>query len=619
MAQCPQCSGELSHPGDPCPHCGALPPDALIGQELLGRYRIVRVLAEGGMGRVYLAEQAVGSISRRVAVKVLRSHLGTDRQLVSRFSREAETLVRLTHPNTVQLFDFGALADGTLALVMEYVEGHTLGSEIARGPLPLARVERILTQLCGALKEAHAHGIVHRDLKPDNVLVADRLGHGDFVKVLDFGIAKVSAADEAMTTKLTQQGMIIGTPPYMSPEQFSGEAIDARSDVYSLGVIVYEMLTGELPFSAKTPWEWASKHLTAEPTPLDLTRAPHLAAQHALAIRQALAKRPDERLQSVGEFYDAFTGGDGARTGNLSAAAAPAPSSTPLRTPTPASSPMHRPVSSGASSRPSSVAPHVADDGRPSAEVITSALLGPPKRARTIAIGVAAALLVGGLALAIGRSPAPPPAAPPSPPPVPSVAAAETASIPPGIVPPDDPRTAPVAEGRRTGRPSGTAIKSAARPPSTTAPIAHAPRDPQPHHPRLESVPGAGDRRDLPPGGGSPAASGPASIPAKSERTTSPAANADVPPDLAQRIAKIRESSARPEMAVGLFQAALGRYGSHPALSPLRADLTQMGEGRIKQLSSEGRCAQAQALQRALTSIGANPSRSSFGGACTPP
>jgi hypothetical protein len=282
---------------------------------------------------------------------------------------------------------------------------------------------------------------------------------------------------------------------------------------------------------------------------------------------------------------------------------------------------MHAPTPSRASSR-TPPAQSGTEDGRPSEEIITSAaLLGPPRRARTIAIvgGVATALLVGGIVLALRGSSISTPPAPPSPPPVPTAAAIPAAPIPEGVDPPHDPRTAPAAEGRRAGRPSGSPAKPGTRAQPPTAPIAHAPHDPQPNRPRAESPPGAGGLLDMPRGSAPAAPVSPAPVAAKPEPKTSPSANADVPPDLAQRITKIRESSARPEVAVGLFQAALGRYGSHAALSPLRADLTRMGEGRIKQLSLEGRCAQAQALQRALSSIGANPSRSSFGGTCTPP
>src|SRR5690606_12990691 len=141
----------------------------LIGQEVLGRYRVVSLIGEGGMGRVYLAEQRVGTTTRRVAVKTLRPQLSADKQLARRFFREAETIVRLTHPNTIQFFDFGELPDGTLIIVMEYIEGQSLAHELARGPLAPERADRIFTQICGALAEAHGLGIVHRDLKPDNI------------------------------------------------------------------------------------------------------------------------------------------------------------------------------------------------------------------------------------------------------------------------------------------------------------------------------------------------------------------------------------------------------------------------------------------------------------------
>src|SRR4051812_47616210 len=265
MAQCEQCGTECPETASFCRQCGRelAVADPLLGQELLGRYKVVRLIGEGGMGRVYEAEQRVGTTTRRVAVKTLRPQLSADPQLARRFFREAETIVRLTHPNLIQFFDFGELPNGTLALVMEYIEGQSLAQLLAAGPLDPLRVDRIFAQICGALAEAHGIGIVHRDLKPDNILLTQRGGQGDFVKVLDFGIAKISAAEDDRSTKLTQQGMMVGPPPYMSPEQFSGDSIDARSDIYSLGVIAYEMLTNRLPFDARTPWEWASKHLTA--------------------------------------------------------------------------------------------------------------------------------------------------------------------------------------------------------------------------------------------------------------------------------------------------------------------------------------------------------------------
>ena len=163
--------------------------------------------------------------------------------------------------------------------------------------------------MCGSLEEAHARGIVHRDLKPDNVVLVERAGKKDFVKVLDFGIAKRSKEEDKEEQKLTQQGMVLGTPPYMSPEQFTGRPIDSRSDIYSLGVMAYEMLSGKLPFKADTAWEWATQHMTQPPIPIEsLAEGARAPESMRAAIRKALAKSPDERFQTVREFIDAFTG-----------------------------------------------------------------------------------------------------------------------------------------------------------------------------------------------------------------------------------------------------------------------------------------------------------------------
>jgi serine/threonine-protein kinase len=283
--------------------------DPLLGKVLLDRYRPVRLLGEGGMGRVYVAEQKMSTTTRKVAIKTLHPELSQDPQLVARFRRECETVIELTHPNTIQFYDFGELPDGTLFIVMEFVEGRSLASELEKGPLDLARIDKILIQVCGSLHEAHQRGIIHRDLKPDNILLTDRGGHTDFVKVLDFGIAKKDDADDPRKTKLTKQGMVLGTPPYMSPEQFSGKRLDARSDIYSLGVMVYEMLVGALPFDATTPWEWATKHLTAQPTPFEAHPGHERIPVHKKnAVMRALAKNPDQRPSTVLEFLQEFTG-----------------------------------------------------------------------------------------------------------------------------------------------------------------------------------------------------------------------------------------------------------------------------------------------------------------------
>jgi tRNA A-37 threonylcarbamoyl transferase component Bud32 len=299
-----------------CLQCGAMLEadaedggDPLIGKILMGRYRVSKVLGEGGMGKVYLAEQKMGTAVRKVAIKTLHRELGGDPQLVARFHRECETVIELHHPNTVQFYDFGEMEDKTLFIVMEFIEGEDLSHVLQRGALDLTRADRILIQVCGSLNEAHACGIVHRDLKPENVLLTQRGGQSDFVKVLDFGIAKRNEAEDASKAKLTKQGTVLGTPPYMSPEQFSGQALDLRSDIYSLGVMTYEMVTGQLPFEGRTPWEWATKHLTQPPAPLEShPGGAALPPNKRNAIMRALAKNRDERYGSVIEFMQEFTG-----------------------------------------------------------------------------------------------------------------------------------------------------------------------------------------------------------------------------------------------------------------------------------------------------------------------
>jgi eukaryotic-like serine/threonine-protein kinase len=283
--------------------------DPLVGRVLMGRYRLTRVLGEGGMGKVYLAEQKLGTAVRKVAVKTLRAELSQDPQLVGRFHRECETVVQLHHPNTVQFYDFGEMEGSILFIVMEYIEGMDLAERLEQGPLPVPLVDKILIQICGSLQEAHQNGIVHRDLKPDNVLLTQRGGQADFVKVLDFGIAKNNQTEQESRTQLTMQGMILGTPPYMSPEQFGSDPLDARSDVYSLGLMTYEMLTGRLPFEAKTPWEWATRHLTESPLDIQsLEPGRVLPPARRDAVMRALSKNRDHRQASVMEFLQEFTG-----------------------------------------------------------------------------------------------------------------------------------------------------------------------------------------------------------------------------------------------------------------------------------------------------------------------
>ena len=307
-----------------CAKCGALLPtppaeagDSLVGQIIGGRYRVTQLLGEGGMGRVYLAEQQMGTNVRKVAVKTLQSQYAQDPQVLARFHRECGTVSELEHPNTIHFFDFGQTPDGQLYIAMEFVQGQSLSLALQPGPMRPERVLKILAQICGSLEEAHGRGVVHRDLKPDNIILTTRAGQADFVKVLDFGIAKRSEAkDKAQEQKLTQQGMVLGTPPYMSPEQFSGKELDARSDIYSLGVVAYEMLTGRLPFEADTPWQWATAHMTAPPLAFEaIPTAAGVPPSMKQAILRALSKDRNDRQPDVRRFYeDLASGGAGVAT-----------------------------------------------------------------------------------------------------------------------------------------------------------------------------------------------------------------------------------------------------------------------------------------------------------------
>jgi len=256
-----------------CPFCGSpILPDAggegtdpFIGKTFRGTYFVQRKIGEGGMGVVYQAMHVALDIP--VALKILRRALLSDPAVVQRFHREARAASRLRHPQVVAVTDFGQTDDGALYMVMEYIAGKSLARLISEEyPLPEERVVRIGAQILAALEEAHAGQVLHRDLKPENVMVEARRDEPDAVKVLDFGIAKIQLPGDGQGT-LTQAGLVCGTPGYMSPEQWGGQPLDARSDLYSLGVTLYEMLTGKLPFEQSTPLEMVRRHLTERPQP----------------------------------------------------------------------------------------------------------------------------------------------------------------------------------------------------------------------------------------------------------------------------------------------------------------------------------------------------------------
>ncbi len=255
------------------------PRDPLIGRVIDGRYKVLERLAAGGMGVVYRVEhQRMGKIA---AMKVLHRDLASDREVMKRFRREAEAVSKLTHPNTVQTFDFGT-ADGAMYLVMEYVRGEDLGTILRReGPMPFSRAAPIFMQVCDALGEAHELGIIHRDVKPENILVTHGKDGHDHAKVLDFGLAKLSLPGDG--ADVSSRGEIVGTPFYMSPEQIRGDELDPRTDIYALGGVIYRVLTGEPPFKAQSPVGVLTRHLTDELVP-------------ATALRSDLPPRVDEIL-----------------------------------------------------------------------------------------------------------------------------------------------------------------------------------------------------------------------------------------------------------------------------------------------------------------------------------
>ena len=267
-----------------------------IPRVIANRFRIECEIGRGGMGTVYLATHL--GLERPVAIKVLKSEFAADPEVADRFMREARTMARLRHTRAAMIFDAGSLPDGRPFIVMEHVEGATLADILAReGRFTPERAVRIACEICDVLAEAHALGIVHRDLKPSNIMLNER-----GVSVLDFGIAKVltASADVTKTHATTESGLIIGTPRYMSPEQCMGRPVGTASDLYSVGVIVYEMLSGEPPFTDQLQSAVLVRQATAAPPPL-MARCPEVPRRLALATHTLLAKNPSDRPQSARE------------------------------------------------------------------------------------------------------------------------------------------------------------------------------------------------------------------------------------------------------------------------------------------------------------------------------
>jgi hypothetical protein len=285
----------------------------LVGQVIADRYHIQKKLGEGGMGQVYLAEHV--KMGRRCAIKIMSPAMMKDPDAISRFNREAANASRIGHPNVCAIYDFGETPEGLIYLAMEFIEGRSLNGILDELiTLPLARAASIITQCADALQVAHDLGIVHRDLKPDNIMVITARGK-DTVKVVDFGIAKAVGADGG-AQKVTKTGFVVGTPEYMSPEQLAGDPVDGRSDLYSLALVFYRMLTGGSPFPADSQQETMIKRLTDDPLPLATARPDvRFPPQLQRVLDRALARTPEDRYASAAEFARDVRGLAGSFTG----------------------------------------------------------------------------------------------------------------------------------------------------------------------------------------------------------------------------------------------------------------------------------------------------------------
>lgn len=292
------------------------PVDPRIGETLVGRYRLERMIGKGGMGRVYLANQH--PLNRQVAVKILSPEFQTkDPQFVRRFFLEAATAARLNHPNTITIFDYGETERGELFIAMEHLRGRPLSRVIAAdGPMPAERTLHIAMQIARALREAHAKGIIHRDLKPGNIMLLDEGEEPDFAKVLDFGLVKLFTPEDSggravveqltpapIDVELTRAGMFLGSPKYMSPEQIQNQDLDPRTDVYSLGIIMYQMISGRVPFRGESSVEIIYKHVHAPVPPIhDLNPEADAPPELEEIVRKCLAKKREERFLGMAEL-----------------------------------------------------------------------------------------------------------------------------------------------------------------------------------------------------------------------------------------------------------------------------------------------------------------------------
>ncbi len=420
--------------------------DSLIGQVVQERYRVLKKIGEGGMGTVYVAQHVF--IEKKVALKVLSPDLARRQDLAARFLQEAKSASRIGQENVIDISDFGQTNDGLVYFAMEYLEGGDLGGTIRKdGPLPWARARPIIVQVCKALRAAHAQGIVHRDMKPENIFLVSKEGRADFVKLLDFGIAKVMGGGDD-GPKLTRTGMIFGTPEYMAPEQAEGKDADHRVDIYATGCVIYHLITGVTPFQADSFMAMLTKHLLEEPVPPS-ARRPDLAitADMDALVMKALEKDKAKRWQSMDEFLAAVEAcrqeGDQTQSGAQPTTVAPGSSTKQLGGKSSAAIEVIK--TSGRESKTAVLARESLEDMAAVEERPTPALA--PSRVPLIVAGVALGLAAAVTYVLLSRQPAAmllpaPVAVPTMAPPVVPPPAAPAAMAPPVPVAPVAPASA---------------------------------------------------------------------------------------------------------------------------------------------------------------------------------
>jgi serine/threonine protein kinase len=291
---------------DLCPRDGSsmvtVGDDPLLGMLIEGRYKVSSIIGQGSAGTVYLAVQEL--IGREVAIKVLHDHLVSDEEFIKRFTQEAKASSRLSHPNIITIYDFGVLQKGNRPYIaMDLLRGTTLSNLITEcHHLSVDEVLPICKQVCGALAEAHRQGVVHRDVKPENIVLVERSGQKLFPIVVDFGIARLLQEDASLG-RITRSGTVCGSPTYMSPEQCMSSKVDQRSDIYSLGIVIYEMLTGIVPFESDELVKVMAMHLSQLPVSINAVNPElHFPDRLEAVVARALTKNPDQRYQSMEEF-----------------------------------------------------------------------------------------------------------------------------------------------------------------------------------------------------------------------------------------------------------------------------------------------------------------------------